>query len=680
MLRSPAARCRVHAGQHTGPTRQRAGNSRVDPDVFVWRSRFHGRQPVRVRSRPRAPGRGRGHEEEVGCQVRRWPRRGYGYDDVAPSMARASRTRNLSRTESDDAPPCPRSPLPTSVQASGGIAKDLGHVGCTYERHRPEEGVLYRVLQAEWRTFLAEMESAADPPALPAFVVAEVEAFLRCGILAHGLILARCRDCGWSRAVAFSCQRRGFCPSCIGRRMCDFAARLVTSVLPRVPVRQWVLTVPHALRAKLAVDPALTTVVLREFIAAVSAWLRRRARRLGIRGALKTGAVTVIQRFNSALDVAPLFHTLFMDGIYTFRAADRPTFHPVPSPSDEEVAQVAAAVFRRVERKLAGSEPAAEQRTFAETAPLLVALAEASARGVIATGPRRGCRVLRVRGARADVDALVMGRLCAQVEGYNLQAATRIAANDREGLERMGRYLARPPVATDRLSQLEDGRLELRLKRPWRDGTTGLSIHAPRVDRALDRDRASTTGAPGPLPRRPGPRVRGEIEDRAVGVGRDGHAASARDASRRGGSAKGAEEIPVGIADLACVPGGCPRVYSLFGTHGDRSGRDVEGRGHANPRTHWPAHRRSGLPRRAPTAADRVAARRCSPVRGGSAGGGRLRHLTSNIPALQLVAAQASRGGRLALRSSGPCFPRREAGLSARWAASLRRALLSPSA
>lgn len=42
----------------------------------------------------------------------------------------------------------------------------------------------------------------------------------------------------------------------------------------------------------------------------------------------------------------------------------------------------------------------------------------------------------------------------------------------------MGRYLARPPVATDRLSQLEDGRLELRLKRPWRDGTTAFRLTA----------------------------------------------------------------------------------------------------------------------------------------------------------------------------------------------------------
>ena len=138
-------------------------------------------------------------------------------------------------------------------------------------------------------------------------------------------------------------------------------------------------------------------------------------------------------------------------------------------------------VFRRVERKLAGQYPAAEQRKFVENAPLLVALAEASARGVVATGARRGCRVVRVRGRAAEVNAFVMGRLCAQVEGYNLQAASRIAANDRDGLERMGRYLARPPVATDRLSQLDDGRLELRLKRPWRDGTTAFRYTPPEL-------------------------------------------------------------------------------------------------------------------------------------------------------------------------------------------------------
>ena len=359
-----------------------------------------------------------------------------------------------------------------------------------YERHRPEETVLYSALQAHWKTFVSELEAVADPPVLPAFVVAEVEAFLRCGILSQGLILAKCRDCGWCRPVAFSCRRRGFCPSCLGRRISDFAAGLVDRVIPRVPVRQWVLTVPHGLRAKMMFDPALTSAVLRDLIRAVSSWLRQRARRQGVVGALKTGAVTVIQRFNSALGANPHFHTLCLDGVYTFPVGRAPVFHPTPAPTDEDIAHVAAAVFRRVERRLADREPGAVQRRFMECAPVLVAMAEASVGGVVATGPRRGRRIVRVRGAPADLDAFVMGRLCAEVEGFNLQAATRLHAGDREGLERMARYLARPPIATDRLSRLDDGRLELRLKRPWRDGTTYSQCPPLRKRRLPCRSRA----------------------------------------------------------------------------------------------------------------------------------------------------------------------------------------------
>jgi hypothetical protein len=36
-----------------------------------------------------------------------------------------------------------------------------------YERHRPEETVLYKTVQAHWKTFLSELESAAEPPVLP---------------------------------------------------------------------------------------------------------------------------------------------------------------------------------------------------------------------------------------------------------------------------------------------------------------------------------------------------------------------------------------------------------------------------------------------------------------------------------------------------------------------------------
>jgi Putative transposase len=192
--------------------------------------------------------------------------------------------------------------------------------------------------------------------------------------------------------------------------------------------------------------------------------------------ALKAGAIAVVQRFNSALDASPHFHTLFLDGVYSFPVGSTPVFHPTPAPRDEDIALVAAAVCHRVERKLSGREAAAAQRHFEESAQLWWALAGASVEGIAATGARRGRYLVGVRGARADVDAFVTGRLCADVAGFYLQAVTRIAANDRAGLERMARYLARPPIATDRLSRLDDGRLKLQLKRPWRDGTTAFVL------------------------------------------------------------------------------------------------------------------------------------------------------------------------------------------------------------
>ena len=74
---------------------------------------------------------------------------------------------------------------------------------------------------------------------LPDFVQDEFDAFLECGILAYGFLRLRCADCGHEKLVAFSCKRRGFCPSCGGRRMAQTAAHLADCVIPRVPVRQW---------------------------------------------------------------------------------------------------------------------------------------------------------------------------------------------------------------------------------------------------------------------------------------------------------------------------------------------------------------------------------------------------------------------------------------------------------
>ena len=75
-----------------------------------------------------------------------------------------------------------------------------------YKRHRPEQTTLYRLVQQHAATFFAQTEDAADAD-LPQFVKDEFDAFLECGILAHGFVRLRCGDCGHDKLVAFSCKR-----------------------------------------------------------------------------------------------------------------------------------------------------------------------------------------------------------------------------------------------------------------------------------------------------------------------------------------------------------------------------------------------------------------------------------------------------------------------------------------
>jgi hypothetical protein len=66
------------------------------------------------------------------------------------------------------------------------------------------------------------------------------------------------------------------------------------------------------------------------------------------------------------------------------------------------------------------------------------------------------------------------GERCYASRGFSLHAATRIPAGDKDGLERLCRYVARPPLAAGRLTALSEDELLFRLKTPWSDGTTSL--------------------------------------------------------------------------------------------------------------------------------------------------------------------------------------------------------------
>lgn len=173
-------------------------------------------------------------------------------------------------------------------------ARPLGQF--TYQRHRPEDSALYKIVQENLETFLAQASEECGRP-LPEFVEKEFREYLRCGILAHGFLRTKCEGCHNEHLVAFSCKRRGFCPSCGGRRMAESAIHLVDEVLPIKPVRQWVMSFPIQIRLLLAVRPKIMADIHKITIREISKHLAKKA---GLKRA-KTGAVTLIQRFGGSI-------------------------------------------------------------------------------------------------------------------------------------------------------------------------------------------------------------------------------------------------------------------------------------------------------------------------------------------------------------------------------------------
>ena len=132
--------------------------------------------------------------------------------------------------------------------------------GASYARRRPESTLLYQIVERHYPKFLETL--GASGRSLPRHVQREFEDYLKCGRLEHGFLRVRCEACHAEKLVAFSCKRRGFCPSCGARRMVESAALLIDQVLPEVPMRQCVLSAPFALRYLFSREPAAMGIAL----------------------------------------------------------------------------------------------------------------------------------------------------------------------------------------------------------------------------------------------------------------------------------------------------------------------------------------------------------------------------------------------------------------------------------
>jgi len=350
----------------------------------------------------------------------------------------------------------------------------LDHSAFRYQRHRPEQTLLYQIVNQHYPEFLAQL--SAEGKSLPDHVHREFTDFLKCGLLEHGFLRVRCEGCHHEKLVAFSCKKRGFCPSCGARRMADSPALLVDEVLPKKPIRQWVLTVPFPLRFLFAACPELMGKVLGIVTRTLSTYLAHQA---GFKKKeARTGAVTLIQRFGSALNLNIHFHMLFLDGVYVQDGIGGFVFHCNKAPTVEQLAELLHTISQRVasflERRglLARDEGTSYLTLDGLDEDPMQDIHSHSVTYRIAMGPQRGRKVFTLQTIAPKPDLPPGSDRVAKLAGFSLHAGVAAKAHQHDKIERLCRYIARPAVSEKRLSLTTTGKVRYELKTPFRNGTT----------------------------------------------------------------------------------------------------------------------------------------------------------------------------------------------------------------
>jgi pyruvate/2-oxoglutarate dehydrogenase complex dihydrolipoamide acyltransferase (E2) component len=194
--------------------------------------------------------------------------------------------------------------------------------------------------------------------------------------------------------------------------------------------------------------------------------------------------VTLVQRFGSSLNLNIHFHMILPDGVYLPVDGAAPVFRHVPRPTGAElqvlVQQIAARVGRLLERR-GIVERDIENAWLAgdgEAGPLDDLIGH-SITYRIAVGPRAGQKLftLQTVPAMQEVDDQQGDhRGAARAGGFSLHAGIDIAPGQRQKLERLCRYVSRPPVAVERMALSSSGHVRYTLKTPYRDGTTQIVL------------------------------------------------------------------------------------------------------------------------------------------------------------------------------------------------------------
>src|SRR5260370_23144306 len=192
-------------------------------------------------------------------------------------------------------------------------------------------------------------------------------------------------------------------------------------------------------------------------------------------------ALLSMQRAGSGLNVNLHFHTLVLDGVFTEVPGGALAFQSTPAPTDADVAAALATIRQRVQRllvrrSLEPGDDATGPEPLADESPIMAGIVGASVQGRVALGSRAGARVRRLGEARDTATVTSRGPRQAHLDGFDLHANVWVSPNDRAGVERLCRYVLRPPFAQERLRLRGDARVAVERKSAGRYGPNDLGF------------------------------------------------------------------------------------------------------------------------------------------------------------------------------------------------------------
>lgn len=329
-----------------------------------------------------------------------------------------------------------------------------------YGRSAPAtETVLYEAVRSELSTFLEGIEESGSKP-LPRYVLQALGKYRRCGDFAHGFCRWTCERCQHDLLVAFSCGVRSICPSCGVRRMDEVGAELVDRILPDVPYRQYVLSVPWELRMPCASDARVLSALVRCLWRSV----HRELLSLAAIADAETGTVTFVQRFGGSLNLHPHLHLLAPQGVFV-KDGSAVRFVPIDPKAIDVMAvvgRVRKSMLRWLRRHGFMKQPASTQCPEPDALHSCQQLGIQYGQLVSLPLPTDARQSTEDDGRRFEARRR---RYHARTEdGFDLDASVAIAQGDDEGRERLVRYGARPAVVLERLQKLPDGRFSYTTK------------------------------------------------------------------------------------------------------------------------------------------------------------------------------------------------------------------------